>query len=67
MVTVAPNSYMTDDMLCAGLMQGKDAQTGETVGGPLVAADPAQGNAQALLGGQLGIWLRWSRCPGNLC
>ena len=44
------NSYMTDDMMCAGVKAGgKDACQGDS-GGPLIAADPAQGNRMTLVG-----------------
>lgn len=61
------NQYMTPDMMCAGLVEGgKDACQGDS-GGPLFLPDPANNNAQTLVGvvswgfgcanpGQLGIY-----------
>ena len=44
------NGFMTDDVLCAGNMQGgKDACHGDT-GGPLIASDSTKHNAQTLIG-----------------
>ena len=60
------DSYMTSDMMCAGVNEGgKDSCQGDS-GGPLFTADPANNNAETLIGvvswgfgfaaeGQLGI------------
>ena len=61
------DSYMTSDMMCAGVKEGgKDSCQGDS-GGPLFTTDPANNNAETLIGvvswgfgcaaaGQLGIY-----------
>ena len=61
------DSYMTSDMMCAGVKEGgKDSCQGDS-GGPLFTTDPANNNAETLIGvvswgfgcaapGQLGVY-----------